>query len=55
VREAVGTQIPVRFKGRMGGIIPLPEEIEKEVHLILEGTSSLLLQKENSNGRFVRQ
>src|SRR5690606_20799274 len=27
VREVVGTQIPVRFKGRMGGIIPLPEEI----------------------------
>jgi 2-oxoglutarate ferredoxin oxidoreductase subunit alpha len=53
VCEAVGRELPVRFKGRMGGIIPLPEEIENEVRLILEETSPVLL-KENSNGRNAR-
>jgi 2-oxoglutarate ferredoxin oxidoreductase subunit alpha len=55
VREAVGNHVPVRFKGRMGGIIPLPEEIESEVRLIMDGASSPQLRKENSNGRVVRQ
>ncbi|HQF69681.1 MAG TPA: 3-methyl-2-oxobutanoate dehydrogenase subunit VorB [Promineifilum sp.] len=31
VREAVGSRVPVSFYGRMGGIIPLPEEIETEI------------------------
>ena len=31
VREAVGIHIPVRFYGRMGGAIPMTDEIEKEV------------------------
>jgi 2-oxoglutarate/2-oxoacid ferredoxin oxidoreductase subunit alpha len=30
VRLAVGTSVPVRFLGRMGGVIPLPEEIVYE-------------------------
>jgi 2-oxoglutarate ferredoxin oxidoreductase subunit alpha len=54
VREAIGGTVPVRFKGRMGGIIPLPEEIENEVRLILE-TASPVLSKENSNGRIAYQ
>ena len=29
VREAVGGHVPVKFLGRMGGIVPLPEEIEE--------------------------
>jgi 2-oxoglutarate ferredoxin oxidoreductase subunit alpha len=53
VREAVSSETPVRFKGRMGGIIPLPEEIENEVRLILE-PSYPVLSKENSNGRVAR-
>lgn len=31
VRIAVGRQIPVKFHGRMGGAIPMPEEIEEKV------------------------
>lgn len=31
VREAVGMAAPVHFLGRMGGRIPLPEEIEEEL------------------------
>jgi 2-oxoglutarate ferredoxin oxidoreductase subunit alpha len=31
VREAVGTAAPVHFLGRVGGRIPLPEEIEEAV------------------------
>ena len=31
IREAVGIHIPVRFYGRMGGAIPMTDEIEKEV------------------------
>lgn len=38
VRLAVGGQIPVKFYGRMGGVIPVPEEIlqaiESEYHLL---------------------
>lgn len=35
VREAVGTAAPVHFLGRMGGRIPLPEEIEENCQLII--------------------
>ncbi|MCS7071385.1 MAG: 3-methyl-2-oxobutanoate dehydrogenase subunit beta, partial [Anaerolinea sp.] len=38
VRLAVGGQIPVEFYGRMGGVVPVPEEIlqaiESEYHLL---------------------
>jgi 2-oxoglutarate ferredoxin oxidoreductase subunit alpha len=38
VRLAVGGQIPVKFYGRMGGVVPVPEEIlqaiEHEYHLL---------------------
>ncbi|CUS02345.2 putative ketoisovalerate oxidoreductase subunit VorB [Candidatus Promineifilum breve] len=55
VREAVGERVPVRFKGRMGGIIPLPEEIEEEIRLMLMSASAHPNRKEASNGRVVRQ
>ncbi len=32
VREVVGTHLPVRFYGRMGGVIPMPDEIVNEIH-----------------------
>jgi 2-oxoglutarate ferredoxin oxidoreductase subunit alpha len=31
VREAVGNRVPVQFIGRMGGVIPMPDEVEAEV------------------------
>ena len=31
VREAVGNQIPVEFYGRLGGQIPMPEDVEAEI------------------------
>ncbi len=34
VREAVGTHLPVRFYGRMGGKIPMPDEIVREIHAL---------------------
>ena len=55
VREVVGPQIPVRFKGRMGGIIPLPEEIEEEIRLTFESAGSPALRKEASNGSVARR
>lgn len=36
VRAAVGADFPVHFLGRTGGAIPMPEEVEREVRLILE-------------------
>jgi 2-oxoglutarate ferredoxin oxidoreductase subunit alpha len=32
VREATGHRVPVQFLGRMGGIIPMPEEVEAAVY-----------------------
>lgn len=34
VREAVGNIIPLRFYGRMGGKLPMPDEIVHEIHLL---------------------
>ena len=31
VRLAVGKQVPVRFYGRMGGVVPLPDEVVEEI------------------------
>jgi 2-oxoglutarate ferredoxin oxidoreductase subunit alpha len=31
VREVVGRNVPVEFLGRMGGVIPMPEEVENEI------------------------
>lgn len=36
VREIVGNTVPVRFFGRMGGTIPMPEEVESEAVVMLE-------------------
>jgi 2-oxoglutarate ferredoxin oxidoreductase subunit alpha len=53
VREAVGGQFPVRFTGRMGGIIPLPEEIESTIRSLLP-ESAQTAQVEVNNGRVAR-
>lgn len=35
VRAAVGTQIPVKFLGHMGGVVPMPDEIEERARTLL--------------------
>jgi 2-oxoglutarate/2-oxoacid ferredoxin oxidoreductase subunit alpha len=35
VREAAGHRVPVHFHGRMGGVIPMPHEIEEVVRTLL--------------------
>lgn len=51
VREAIAGQVPVQFMGRMGGIIPVPEEIEEKVRLTLTPAQMPATLKESSNGR----
>ena len=48
VREAVGTHLPVRFYGRMGGAIPMPDEVENEVLALQEQV--IIDKPEGSNG-----
>ena len=36
VREAVGTLVPVKFFGRMGGIVPMPHEVQAVAQRLLE-------------------
>jgi 2-oxoglutarate ferredoxin oxidoreductase subunit alpha len=55
VRESVGHAIPVKFYGRMGGSMPLPEEIELEVRKILEAVNSPALRWEAKNGHTARR
>lgn len=53
VREAIGRSVPVEFYGRMGGAIPLPDEIEQEIRRLLKPApvSTIAPQKELYNGR----
>jgi 2-oxoglutarate ferredoxin oxidoreductase subunit alpha len=37
VRLATRTRIPVEFYGRMGGVMPLPDEVLTEIHLLVKG------------------
>lgn len=51
VREYVGGRCPVRFLGRMGGVIPMPEEVESEVRILLaRAEAALTVEMEGSNG-----
>ncbi|NNG27329.1 MAG: 3-methyl-2-oxobutanoate dehydrogenase subunit beta, partial [Ignavibacteriaceae bacterium] len=36
VKLAVEGKVPVYFKGRMGGMIPTPEDIVEEIEMIIE-------------------
>jgi 2-oxoglutarate ferredoxin oxidoreductase subunit alpha len=40
VRLAVGGRCPVEFYGRMGGVVPFPEEILQEIHRLAGGSLS---------------
>lgn len=53
VRLAVGPQVPVKFLGRMGGIIPMPDEIEEQARTLLAlfGEPEKQLWQESGNGR----
>jgi 2-oxoglutarate ferredoxin oxidoreductase subunit alpha len=52
VRTAVGAQIPVKFLGRMGGVVPMPDEIEEKARslLALFGEPQKGLLQESGNG-----
>ena len=54
VRLAVGKQRPIRFYGRMGGAIPMPDEIETEAQTLFQevGSPQKQTQLEGNNGRF---
>ena len=49
VREIVGHLVPVHFYGRMGGAIPMPDEIVHEVSTIHEQIMSPRLEKSNGH------
>ena len=52
VRGAVGKEIPLKFLGRMGGIIPMPDEVEERARSLLSlfGEPEKYLLQENGNG-----
>ncbi len=49
VREIVGNLVPVHFYGRMGGSIPMPDEIVEEVTTFHEQIMSHRLEKSNGH------
>jgi 2-oxoglutarate ferredoxin oxidoreductase subunit alpha len=52
VRAAVTTDIPIKFVGRMGGVVPMPDEIEAQSRTLLAlfGDQEKTLRQENGNG-----
>ena len=50
VRLAVGRGLPVKFYGRMGGFIPMPEEIEAEIQKLINPNAQKKTTLEGSNG-----
>jgi 2-oxoglutarate ferredoxin oxidoreductase subunit alpha len=52
VRASLGTDIPIKFLGRMGGIIPMPDEIEERARTLLAlfGDTENYLMQESGNG-----
>ena len=52
VRAIVGSDFPLRFFGRMGGAIPMPEEIECEARAFLKQTANpyMMIRPEDKNG-----
>jgi 2-oxoglutarate ferredoxin oxidoreductase subunit alpha len=41
VIKAIGSQVPVEFYGRMGGVVPFPDEVYDEIVRIVENPPSL--------------
>jgi 2-oxoglutarate ferredoxin oxidoreductase subunit alpha len=52
VRASVGRSFPVHFYGRMGGVVPLPNEVEEEIRalFVLEDSRTIQTAMEGSNG-----
>ncbi len=38
IRRAAGYDVPIAFYGRLGGVVPFPEEVYDEIHSISDGT-----------------
>jgi 2-oxoglutarate ferredoxin oxidoreductase subunit alpha len=41
VRLATHSRVPVEFYGRMGGVMPLPDEVLAEIHALVQGPRTL--------------
>ena len=52
VRAAVDTETPIEFLGRMGGMVPMPDEIEAKIRSLLTSNSETeqVLWQESGNG-----
>jgi 2-oxoglutarate ferredoxin oxidoreductase subunit alpha len=52
VRAAINTEVPIKFLGRMGGVVPMPDEIEEQARTLLAlfGNAEGALWQENGNG-----
>jgi 2-oxoglutarate ferredoxin oxidoreductase subunit alpha len=52
VREAVGTELQIEFLGRMGGMVPMPDEIEIQARALLASKKEPTVQlwQESGNG-----
>jgi 2-oxoglutarate ferredoxin oxidoreductase subunit alpha len=52
VRASVGRKFPVHFYGRMGGVVPLPNEVEQEIRALfaLDDNHKMQMTMEGSNG-----
>jgi len=49
VRAAVGANFPIHFYGRIGGVIPMPDEIEQEVeNIVAQQISPVSMQRQRS-------
>lgn len=50
VRAAVGAHFPIHFYGRIGGVIPMPDEIEREVeNIVAQQSNSVSMQRQRSS------
>ncbi|MGD2079481.1 MAG: 3-methyl-2-oxobutanoate dehydrogenase subunit VorB [Chloroflexota bacterium] len=52
VRASVNNEIPIKFLGRMGGIVPMPDEIEAQARTLIAlfGDADQNLRQEKGNG-----
>jgi len=41
VQRAVGNDVPIAFYGRLGGVVPFPDEVLDEIHRIAQAPLSL--------------
>lgn len=56
VRAAVGIDVPIKFLGRMGGMIPMPEEVEDAAQAFLQQIreTEKVQRQESGNGHLSR-